>query len=131
MYSIGEAAKIIHVSCAALSFCGFFARGVWMLKDSAMLQRRWVRIAPHVVDSLLLASAVALAVAWHMSPLEQHWLMAKIIALVLYIGLGMVALRFGRTKRLRLGAWVLGLVTFVYIVSVAVTKSTLGFFVLF
>jgi len=120
--------KIIHISCALLSFVGFFVRGVWMLQYSALLQQRWVKVTPHIVDTLLLSSAVMLAVAWRISPLEQPWLMAKIIALVVYIGLGVVALRFGRNKNIRLSAWLLGLLTFTYIVSVAISKSAAGFF---
>ena len=54
--------------------------------------------------------------------------MAKIIALVVYIGVGLVALRFGRTKTVRAAAWVLGMLIFAYIVSVAVTRSALGWF---
>jgi uncharacterized membrane protein SirB2 len=124
-------AKIIHVTTAALSFSGFFVRGVWMLKDSDMLQQRWVRITPQVVDTVLLVSAIALAVQLHMSPLGQPWLMAKIIALVVYIGVGLVALRFGRTKTIRTAAWLLGMLIFAYIVSVAVSKSVPGFFGVF
>lgn len=131
MSGIGEVSKMIHITCAALSFCGFFVRGVWMLRDSPMLRQRWVRVAPHIVDTALLASGVVVAVAWRFSPLQQHWLMAKIVALVVYISLGMVALRFGRTRGVRFGAWLLGLLTFAYIVSVAVTKSVAGFLVWF
>jgi uncharacterized membrane protein SirB2 len=120
--------KTIHVTFAALSFAGFFVRGIWMLRDSPLLKRRWVKIAPQVVDTVLLASAVVLAVQLRLSPLDQPWLMAKIIALVAYIGAGMVALRFGRTKTVRAAAWVLGMVIFAYIVSVAVSKSVLGWF---
>lgn len=120
--------KTIHVTSAALSFAGFFTRGVWMLRDSPLLKQRWVKIAPQVVDTVLLASAIALAVQLHLSPLEQPWLMAKIIALVVYIGVGLVALRFGRTKSIRTAAWLLGMLIFTYIVSVAVTRSVLGWF---
>jgi len=56
------------------------------------------------------------------------WLLAKIIALLVYIGAGLVALRFGRTKRIRLIAWLFGLLVFLYIVSVAMSKSVLGWF---
>ena len=97
-----------------------------MLRDSALLQRRWARIVPQLVDTVLLASAIVLAIQLHFSPLEQPWLMAKIIALFVYIGVGLVALRLGRTRRVRLFAWLSGLVIFVYIVSVALTKSPLG-----
>jgi len=123
--------KTIHVTFAALSFAGFFVRGVWMLRDSVLLKQRWVKIAPQVVDTVLLVSAVALAVKKHLSPMQQPWLMAKIIALLVYIGVGLVALRFGRTKGVRAVAWLLGLLIFAYIVAVAVSKSVLGWFAFF
>jgi uncharacterized membrane protein SirB2 len=125
-----EFVKIIHVSCVILSFAGFFIRGIWMLRDSALLKFRWVRITPQVVDTLLLLSAITLAVQLRLSPLEQPWLMAKIIALLIYIGVGLVALRPGdsksRSKRVRLCAWLTGLVIFSYIFSVAMSKSVTG-----
>ena len=102
-----------------------------MLIDSPLLQQRWVKTVPHIVDTVLLTSAIILAVQMHFSPLEQPWLMAKIIALLVYIGAGMVALRFGRSKRERLNAWLFGLVTILYIVSVAFSKSVLGWFAFF
>jgi len=123
--------KVIHLVCVTLSFAGFLIRGIWMLMESDQLQKRWVRMAPHLIDTLLLASAVILAVQMHLSPFEQPWLMAKIIALLAYIGLGMVALRFGRTRRTRLFAWLLGLATMLYIIAVAMSKSVLGWFAFF
>jgi len=123
--------KTIHLSCIVLSFSGFFVRGIWMLQDSVRLRQRWVKTAPHIIDTLLLASAIILAVQMRISPLVHAWLMAKIIALLVYIGAGMVALRFGRSRNVRLGAWVFGLLTFMYIVSVAFSKSVMGWFVYF
>jgi len=120
--------KTIHVTFAALSFIGFFVRGIWMLKDSPLLQQRWVKITPQLVDTVLLGSAIILAVQMRLSPFEQPWLMAKIIALLVYIGVGLVALRFGRSKSIRTAAWLLGMVIFSYIVAVAVSKSVLGWF---
>ena len=126
-----EVLKTIHVTCVALSFTGFFIRGIWMLNDSTLLQQRWIKITPQIVDTLLLISAIVLAVQMHFSPLEQPWLMAKIIALLVYIGAGLVALRFGRDKRTRLIAWLFALVIFMYIVSTAFSKSVMGFFAYF
>ena len=74
-----------------------------------------------------IVSAIMMLVVWRLSPLENPWLGAKIIALLVYIGLGMVALRFGRTRRVRVGAWLLALITAGYIVSVAYSKNPLGF----
>lgn len=120
--------KSIHLICVVLSFAGFFVRGIWMLMESGQLQKQWVKTAPHIIDTLLLVSAVILAVQMHLSPFAQPWLMAKIIALLVYIFAGMVALRIGRSKRTRLFAWLLGLATILYIVSVAISKSVLGLF---
>ena len=81
-----ETLKTIHVTFVALSFAGFFIRGIWMLRGSPVLQQRWVKITPQLVDTVLLVSAIILAVQLRFSPMEQPWLMAKIIALLAYIG---------------------------------------------
>jgi len=69
-----------------------------MLRESSMLRLRWVRTVPHIVDTLLLASALTMAVWIGQYPFVQGWLTAKFVALVLYVGLGTVALRMGKTK---------------------------------
>lgn len=124
MYS---ALKHFHLTTVTLSFCLFVLRGAWMLADSPHLQRRWVRIAPHVIDAVLLASAVGLAVTLHQYPFVHGWLTAKVLGLILYIILGGIALKRGATKTIRVAAWITALVVFGYIVSVAVAHSPLGF----
>lgn len=119
--------KHFHMTCAALSGSFFLVRGTWMLAGSPLLQRRWVKTLPHLVDSLLLGSAVGLAAWSHQYPGEQPWLTAKLVALVAYILLGSVALKYGRTKTVRTIAWLAALTTFGYIVAVAVTKNPLFF----
>jgi uncharacterized membrane protein SirB2 len=115
--------KYLHVSCAALSYAGFFARGVLMIRAAPLLQARWVRIVPHVVDTVLLATAIALAVMSRQYPFIEPWLTAKVVALVIYIGVGVVALRRGTTKRGRVTAWIIAQLVFIYIVAVAATRS--------
>jgi uncharacterized membrane protein SirB2 len=119
--------KHFHMTCAALSGSFFLVRGTWMLAESPLLQRPWVKTMPHLIDSLLLASAVWLAVWSHQYPGPQPWLTAKLVALVAYILLGSVALKYGRTKGVRALAYVAALATFGYIVTVAVTKNALFF----
>lgn len=94
-----------------------------MLRDSPSLQQRWVKFAPHTVDSVLLASAIALAWQLGISPLAAPWLAAKIVALLLYIVIGSVALKRGKTRRIRIIAWLTAQAVFIYIVSVAVTHN--------
>lgn len=120
--------KVIHVSCAVLSIGGFSLRGYWMLSGNALLDKRIAKTLPHIIDTLLLASAIGMLFIWQTSPFEFTWLGAKVLALLAYIGLGMVALRFGRTRQVRILAWTSALVVAAYIVSVALNKSALGFF---
>lgn len=119
--------KHLHMTCAALSGGFFVVRGSWMLAGSSMLQRRWVKTVPHVVDSLLLASAITLAVISHQYPGPMPWLTAKVVALIAYILLGTVALKRGRTKAIRATAFAAALATFGYIVAVALTKNPFFF----
>ncbi len=120
--------KLIHQSCALASLLLFTLRGIWMLRASPLRDQRWIRILPHAVDTLLLASAVALALMLQQYPLTHAWLSAKLLALLAYIGLGLVALRYGKTRGVRTMAWIAALAVFAYIVSVAFTHDPLGFF---
>ena len=124
------AIRHLHITCVILSGCGFALRGLWMLRGSPMLGRRWVRVVPHVVDTVLLGSAIALAVISHQYPLVHGWLTAKVIGLVVYIVFGAMALRGGRTRRARAGFYVSALLVFAWIVSVALARNPLGFFAL-
>ena len=119
------ALKSVHVSTVAASFVLFFMRGVWMMRAPQMLTARWVRIVPHVVDTVLLASAIAMAVAARQYPFVADWLTAKVIGLVVYILLGMVALKRGRSKHVRMAAWIAAQGVFAYIVAVALTRNPL------
>ena len=119
--------KIIHIAAAALSISGFVVRGIWMLQASSKLQLKWVRVIPHVNDSVLLLSAIFLALRLHQYPLTHDWLTAKLVALLFYIGLGIVALRTGKTRLIRVNAFVAALGVFIYIVAVAVTRNPIPF----
>jgi len=114
--------KLIHVTCAALSFLGFFVRGLWMLFNEPMLQKKWVKVFPHLVDTVLLLSAFLLLYTSHWSVFENTWLQIKILALLFYIGLGMLALKPGRPKKFRVVAWLMALGVFLLIVYTAMTK---------
>ncbi|CAG0965288.1 partial Protein YchQ, partial [Rhodocyclaceae bacterium] len=87
--------KHLHVTCVVLSVTGFFLRGVWMLTDSPLLDRLWVRVLPHVNDTLLLLAAIGLSVVQQQYPFVHGWVTAKVLGLLAYIGFGMFALRRG------------------------------------
>jgi uncharacterized membrane protein SirB2 len=116
------AVKHIHITAVVLSGSLFLLRGVWMLRDSDLLAGRWVKTLPHCVDTVLLATALVLAGWSRHYPVSQPWLTAKVLALLAYILLGTVALKRGRTKPVRAGAFIAALAVFAYIVGVAVSK---------
>ena len=118
-----SALKSVHVASVMASYALFSLRGVWMMRAPARLQARWVRIVPHVTDTVLLGSALTLAVMLGQYPLAAPWLTAKVSGLVAYIVLGTIALKRGGTLPLRVGAWIAAQAAFFYIVGVAVTKS--------
>lgn len=115
--------RLLHVATVYVTLALFLLRSAWMLRDSPRLQQRWVRIVPHVNDTVLLASAIAMLVVAGINPLNQPWLVAKILGLLAYIGLGTIALKRGRTRAVRVKALIAALGVFAYIVAVAVTKQ--------
>jgi uncharacterized membrane protein SirB2 len=117
--------KLIHVGTVYVTFGLFLVRGVWMLLDSPRLQDRWVKIVPHLNDTLLLAAAIGMLIVGGMNPFAQPWLLVKIVGLLLYIWLGTMALKRGRTKAQRTLYFVAALATIGYIIAVAVTKQAI------
>lgn len=119
------ALKHIHVTCVILSISFFILRFYWRIRLPLNLQKNWVRIAPHCIDSVLLASAIALAWISAQVPFVQAWLGAKIIALIVYIILGSFALKRTKSFKTSLIAFIAALLVFAYIVSVAITKQVM------
>lgn len=93
--------KNLHMICAVLTLLGFSLRGYWMLTESAMLSRKAVKILPHIIDTLLLLSAIMLAIVTGFYPFVYGWVTLKVILLVAYIVLGTFALKRGKTKQSR------------------------------
>ena len=120
--------KYVHISSVVLSLIFFVTRGIWMMQDSGLLKNKWVRILAASIDTILLGSAIILAINISQYPFIDSWLTAKVLALIVYIALGMVALTVGRTKNIRITAWLGALLCFSYIASVALTKNPMGFF---
>jgi uncharacterized membrane protein SirB2 len=118
--------KLVHQGAVVLSLTGFFVRGAASLADASWVQGRAAKSWPHVVDTVLLLSALTLVWMLRVNPGDAPWLMAKVIGLVVYVGLGVVALRPGRPRAVRAAAWVGALATALWIVSVAITKNPYG-----
>lgn len=121
------AVKYVHVISVVLSLTGFFLRGILMMRDSPLLAARWIRVAPHVNDTVLLVAALSLAAMSGQYPFVVGWVTAKVLGVIAYIILGALALRDAGTRRMRIACWLASLAVFGWIVSVALTRQPLGF----
>jgi len=120
--------KSIHILTVLISISGFILRGIWIIKDSPRLQQRWIRIAPHINDTVLLVTGIALAINIQQYPFVHGWLTAKILALLTYIGLGMATIRHGRSKQQRIITGLAAVLVFIYMIGVARTRQAFFLF---
>ena len=111
------------MSTAFISISLFLLRGLWVFKNSPMMSRKWVKILPHINDTILLITAIILAVGIQQYPFTHSWLTAKFIALLIYIIFGMFALKRAKEMKNKMIFFVLALLTFSYIVGVALNHS--------
>jgi uncharacterized membrane protein SirB2 len=118
--------RSLHIACAVLTISLFALRGILMLAESPLLAHRALRWTPIVVDTVLLSTALMLMDIIHQYPFRTPWLTAKIGLLVAYMVLGSIALRYGRTKRIRVAAFLAALATVGFLVTVARTHQPLG-----
>lgn len=117
----------LHMLMAGLSILGFLLRGLWAWRVPALLARKPVKILPHVIDTLLLVSAIALLFAYGWNPFAQSWLVAKIVLLIVYIGLGLVALKPWYGAAVRVPAFFAAVAVFAWIVTIARAHAVVPF----
>ncbi|MCG6662640.1 SirB2 family protein [Halomonas kenyensis] len=115
--------KHLHMTTAVLSIAFFILRAWWSVREISLLQRRWVKILPHINDTLLLLLGVMLMTMLSMWPHQHPWLAAKLLGLLGYILLGTVAIKRGRTPLTRGLAALGAIVVFFYIMGTAMTKD--------
>ncbi|EOI3467798.1 invasion regulator SirB2 [Cronobacter turicensis] len=122
------AVKHLHILAVVISISLFILRYWWQYRSSPMSSKRWVRIVPHVNDTVLLGSGVALVLITHFYPFTPQgaWLTEKLFGVIIYIVLGFIALgRRPRSQQVRWIAFLLGLVVLYIIVKLATTKIPL------
>jgi len=113
-----------HEFLAYLTVTGFAIRFLIRLTQSPLSDARWMKIAPHVIDTLLLVFGITLAVSYSLSPFVHSWILAKVVALLAYIGFGVMAMR-AQEPGLRWGGFCAALACGIYIILVAITRSVL------
>lgn len=126
-----EFVRHIHLTFVGISVFGFLIRGLWIIIESPLMKAKLVKILPHVIDTILLVSALVLAVKMGIKLSEHPWLQAKIAGLIVYVVLGVIAFKPTRPKKVRIIAFALAVVSVFFIISAAVSKSPAGFFAFF
>ena len=117
--------KHLHMTLALLSVAFFVLRAWWSVRESPWREYRWVKVAPHILDTLLLLFGLVLMVLLRAWPHQTPWLAAKLTALLVYIGLGTMAIKRGRTPLERAWFALAAVVVFAYMVAVAINKTPL------
>jgi uncharacterized membrane protein SirB2 len=116
------ALKHIHVTLVVISVLFFILRFFWRSIDAQVAKQKWVKIAPHIIDTLLLVSIVALL--WQGLMLGSAWYMQKTIGLIGYIVFGIIAMR-ASTPVWRYTAFFVALGWIMVLLHVAYTKVPL------
>lgn len=117
--------KHLHMTTALLSLAFFMVRAWWSVREAPILQRRWVKVVPHVNDTLLLLLGVTLMVMLSMWPQQHPWLAAKLLALLAYILLGTLAIKRGCSPAARGLAGLAAVAAFGYMLGTALSKDPL------
>jgi uncharacterized membrane protein SirB2 len=117
-----------HITLAIVSVSIFTLRGLLMLANSAHANSAWLKYPSYTVDTLLLTAALMLTSVIHQFPFQTGWLTMKVVLLVVYVLLGSIALKRGRTRRVRAGAFAAALLTVGFLFTVARAHHPLGLF---
>jgi len=119
--------KHMHMTLALLSIALLTLRFAWTLMGSVKLEKKWVKITPHVIDTLLLLLGVGMAVKLSINPLEQLWLGEKLLAILAYIFTGFYALKLAKTRMMQIIGFLGAVGWFMLIARVAMTKQGVFF----
>jgi uncharacterized membrane protein SirB2 len=119
--------KAFHVFVALLSGSLFALRGGFSLAGARWPNAAVVRYSSYAIDTALLTAALMLATILPGAMFANGWLTVKITLVVLYVVLGVFAMRRAKTKRMRVASYVAALLVFVSIYAIARAHDPLGF----
>tara|TARA_B110000238_G_C15978559_1_gene374935 strand:- start:307 stop:678 length:372 start_codon:yes stop_codon:yes gene_type:complete len=119
--------KHLHLTLAVISISFFTLRFAWLLINSDQLNRKWVKITPHIIDTLLLVIGAIMVVQLAINPFEQVWLAEKLLALAAYIFTGVYTLKFAKNRMMQIFGYLGAMAWVIVIVRIALTKESVFF----
>lgn len=118
--------RLVHI-WAVLASGGFFLlRGLALFAGARLPMIAPVRYLSYTIDTILLTAALMLMTIVQQYPFLDTWLTVKVLLLVVYILLGYFAFWRARARTIQIGAWVLALMVYAFIFSVARAHHPLG-----
>ncbi|MCW9024562.1 MAG: SirB2 family protein [Gammaproteobacteria bacterium] len=115
--------KNLHLATVSFSIVFFIIRGLWKFNHSNWYRKKWARRLSQLNDIILLSCGIFMAISLQQYPFVHQWLTAKLILLVIYILLGMLALHWARSRQLQLGAWLSAILVYGYLVGTALNRT--------
>ena len=113
----------LHILTAALSVTLFTIRFLLLVRSPTWQPNRWLKVLPHVNDSLLLIFAILLCIIIQQAPLITPWLTEKVAAVILYILAGMFALKWSKTRLSKIIWFIIAIFMFAYAANIAINKG--------
>lgn len=119
--------KHIHMTLALVSVVLFTLRFIWTLMQSKQLDKKWVKITPHIIDTFLLAVGITMMIQLAINPLEQLWMAEKLLGVLAYIFTGYYTLKLARNRMMQIFGYLGAMGWIVLVVKVAMSKQGLLF----
>ena len=119
--------KWVHVASVLGSGGLFLARGLLLqLGQSRLAMAAPLRYLSYAIDCVLLTAAMMLLTILPHALFANGWLSAKLMLLPVYVVLGSFALKRGRTARVRGTCYVLALLVFGFMLTIARSHQPMG-----
>jgi uncharacterized membrane protein SirB2 len=119
--------KAVHVGAVLVSGLVFLTRGLLVQAG----RERWAQLAPvrfasYAIDTVLLTAALMLVAMLPGAAFGNHWLTVKVALVIVYIVLGVLALRRAATRRARAACLVAAVVVYVLVIGIALAHHPRG-----
>lgn len=119
--------KAVHIAVVLASGSLFLLRGLLLQAGQPQLAMTApVRYLSYCIDTVLLTSALMLLTILPQAAFANGWLTVKLVVLAVYVVLGSFALKRGRTPRVRLTCYLLALLMFGFMLTIARGHHPLG-----
>ena len=119
--------RFVHIAAVLASGGLFLTRGLVLFSGLGWAMAGPIRYLSYTIDTVLLTAALMLMTIVRQYPFVDPWLTVKVLLLVVYIALGVIAFATAAPRHVRAGCWVAALIVFAFIYSVARAHDPFGF----